>query len=43
MAFGPFIAIASPQDQMPQLGAPRFKLADNNWHEFVKRRVVESQ
>jgi hypothetical protein len=28
---------------MPQLGAPRFKLADNNWHEFVKRLVVESQ
>jgi hypothetical protein len=43
MDFGPFIAVGSPSDTMPQLGAPRMKLADDKWHVVVERIIGESQ
>lgn len=34
-SFGPFIAIGSPSDTVPQLGAARAKLSDNQWQQAV--------
>jgi hypothetical protein len=33
--FGPFIAIGSPKDKLPQLGAARVRLGDDVWQERV--------
>jgi hypothetical protein len=35
MRFGPFIAVGSPLDNVPQIGAARAKLADNEWQGVV--------
>jgi hypothetical protein len=43
MGIGPFIAVGSPQDRLPPLGAPRMNLRDDNWHLFVERMIAESQ
>jgi len=34
-AFGPFIAIGSPRDSVPQFGAARSKLSDDQWQDVV--------
>lgn len=33
--FGPFVAIGSPKESLPQLGAARVLLPDDQWHERV--------
>lgn len=33
--FGPFVAIGSPRESIPQLGAARVLLPDDQWHERV--------
>jgi hypothetical protein len=33
--FGPFVAIGSPKESIPQLGAARVMLPDDQWHERV--------
>lgn len=33
--FGPFVAVASPRDTLPQLGAARATSADREWHSNV--------
>ena len=35
MDFGPFIAIGSPQETVPQIGAARVKLSDDEWQAAV--------
>ena len=35
MQFGPFIAVGSPQEAIPQIGAARVKLADDEWQDAV--------
>jgi hypothetical protein len=43
MRFGPFLAVGSPQDKRPQLGAPRVKLADSDWQAFVTKIMEQSR
>src|SRR5690606_29679255 len=35
MDFGPFIAIGSPKETVPQIGAARVKLSDEEWQAAV--------
>ncbi len=42
MAFGPFIAVGSPQDQVPQLGAARKRLSDEDWQQAVTAWMEEA-
>jgi hypothetical protein len=35
MDFGPFIAVGSPQDTVPQIGAARVRLSDDEWQSKV--------
>jgi hypothetical protein len=41
--FGPFIAVGSPKDKLPLLGAPRIRLSDDDWQVFVENMIVASQ
>ena len=40
---GPFVAIASPQDKLPKLGAARLTLTDDEWQGEVWRLMREAQ
>jgi hypothetical protein len=42
MAFGPFIAVGSPKDKVPQLGAARKLLSDGEWQHSVTRWMEEA-
>lgn len=42
MRFGPFIAIGSPQETVPQIGAARVKLSDDAWQAAVTRWMETS-
>jgi hypothetical protein len=43
MRFGPLLAVGSPQDKRPQLGAPRVKFADADWQAFVMTMIDQSR
>jgi hypothetical protein len=40
--FGPFIAIGSPKDTVPQLGAARLLLSDDEWQQRVMKWISEA-
>ena len=42
MDFGPFIAIGSPQETVPQIGAARAKLSDDEWQAAVTKWMETS-
>ena len=42
MDFGPFIAVGSPQEKIPQIGAARVKLSDEEWQNSVTNWMQES-
>jgi hypothetical protein len=42
MDFGPFIAIGAPAERVPQIGAARVKLSDDEWQGQVERWMEES-
>lgn len=42
MTFGPFIAVGSPQDKVPQLGAARKRLSDEDWQQAVTTWMKEA-
>jgi hypothetical protein len=41
--FGPCVAIGQPGEQLPDLGAPRMYLADDEWQDKVKEFLVKSK
>jgi hypothetical protein len=43
MLFGPFVAVGSPQDELPQLGAARARLTDDEWRGRVRQWMRSSQ
>jgi hypothetical protein len=42
MDFGPFIAVGSPTERVPQIGAARVKLSDDEWQAQVTRWMEEA-
>lgn len=42
MTFGPFIAVGSPQDKVPQLGAARKRLSDEDWQQAFTQWMAEA-
>jgi hypothetical protein len=42
MAFGPFVAVGSPKDTVPQLGAARKRLSDDEWQHSVMRWMEDA-
>ncbi len=42
MAFGPFIAVGAPKDKLPQIGAARKKLSDDEWQQAVAKWMEQS-
>jgi FHA domain len=43
MHFGPFVAVGSPQDELPQLGAARARLSEDEWRGRVRQWMRSSQ
>jgi hypothetical protein len=41
--FGPFVAVGSPQDELPQLGAARARLSNDEWRSRVRQWMRSSQ
>lgn len=43
MHFGPFVAIGSPGEELPPLGAARIQLTDADWQSQVRRWMADAQ
>jgi hypothetical protein len=43
LAFGPFVAVGSPRDQFPKLGAVRLSLSNNEWQGRVSALMEQSR
>jgi hypothetical protein len=41
--YGPFVAVGSPRDTVPQIGAARAKLSDEGWQDAVVNWIIEAQ
>jgi hypothetical protein len=42
MAFGPFVAVGAPKDKVPQIGAARKRLSDDEWQQAVAKWMEQS-